>query len=157
MGVLGKYTCGFANHPCQTEESGLPVIVLMTLKCWYNPKHGNHAQVEQNWNDCVNSICGGCRSDRSQAYGSTIISWLMSLTAATDLLRTPSAIATHTHTYTYNLNCAECGVVMGFEALYTGRGRINPVWSCLAWYSVTSTWSGRPFKYVIWSIRDDFF
>ena len=45
----------------------------------------------------------------------------------------------------------------GFRGIVYCRGRINPVWFCLAWYSVASTWSGRPFEYVIWSIRDDFF
>ena len=37
----------------------------------------------------------------------------------------------HTHTHSFNHNYAELvmGMIMGFETLYAGRGRRNPVWS----------------------------
>ena len=51
------------------------------------------------------------------------------LTTATEPLRTLSATTTHTHSCKPNYAELVMGTIMGFEALYAGRGRRNPVWS----------------------------
>ena len=53
----------------------------------------------------------------------------MPLTTATEPLRTLSATATHAHSCKHNYAELVMEMVMGFEALYAGRGRRNPVWS----------------------------
>ena len=49
------------------------------------------------------------------------------LTTATEPLRMLSATTTHTHSCKPNYAELVMGMIMGFEALYAGRGRRNPV------------------------------
>ena len=54
----------------------------------------------------------------------------MPLTTATEPLPTLSTTATHTHIHaSTTMRNWSREVIMGFEALYAGRGRRNPVWS----------------------------
>ena len=115
----------FHFHSCQTWYSGLPRIVLMAHQCWYHQNIVNRL----GWSRIRLAVL------ILNAAGAGLIGRpaVAIINATHYSYRTTTHTFRHCNTHTFMQDTATRNwsweMIMGFEALYAGRGRRNPVWS----------------------------
>ena len=118
----------FHFHSCQTWYSGLLRTVLMAHQCWYHPK----TVIRLGWSRIglavlILHVAGVGLTDRPAVISSHYNKY-HSLQLQNYYVHFPPLQHTHIHAK-HNYAELVMGMIMGFEALYAGRGRSNPVWS----------------------------
>ena len=119
----------FHFHSCQTWYSGLLRIVLMAHQCWYHPKHSNNRLGLSRIGLAVLILnAAGVGLIGRPAVISGRYNKCHSLQLQSHYAHFPPLQHTRIHAR-HSYAELVVGNDHGFEALYTGRGRRNPVWS----------------------------
>ena len=119
----------FHFHSCQTWYSGLLRIVLMAHQCWYHPKTVNRL----GWSRIGLAVLILNAAGAGLIGRPGVISGRYNKCHSLQLQNHYAHFPPLQHTHTFMQDTATRNwsweMIMGFEALYAGRGRRNPVWS----------------------------